>query len=235
MLQDNQFFMTLSERLTGGGLRITAGSLGVPDQYESLMKQPARLRRLPMTPGQPDFVWSDEEDGVVAIRHGDEILYASLYWRARYAINFLGRVHYITPTLSRIAVVGEQTEFEPSGLTYTRPDWTNMGFGNGGVKYPGDLHSAHAGEKLPIAKMPAGVKFKVGDENAYAGRGSFYTLRYGHYLIGMNCTTDRHYELKLPAGWADATELAGGKSVKPGDALQVAPRSTMVIFSESAN
>ena len=53
---------------------------------------------------------------------------------------------------------------------------------------------------LPIAKMPPGVKFKPGDENIYAGKGTFYTLRYGPYLIGMNCTTDRTFELHVPGG-----------------------------------
>jgi len=59
--------------------------LEVPDEYELLKAQPPRARLLPMTPGQPDFVFSDEEDGVVAVKNGDEILYASLYWRARIA------------------------------------------------------------------------------------------------------------------------------------------------------
>ena len=39
-----------------------------------------------------------------------------------------------------------------------------------GPRYPVAMHSAHAGEKLPIAKIPAGVKFKSGDESVYAGK-----------------------------------------------------------------
>ena len=66
-----------------------------------------------MTPGQPDFVFSDEEDGVVAVKNGDEIFYASLYWRARNAVNFLARVHFTTPTMDRIAVVREDAQFTP--------------------------------------------------------------------------------------------------------------------------
>jgi hypothetical protein len=31
----------------------------------------------------------DEDAGVVAIKHGQEILYVSLYWRAGFAVNFL--------------------------------------------------------------------------------------------------------------------------------------------------
>jgi hypothetical protein len=74
-----------------------------------------------MTPGQPDFVFTDEEDGVVALKNGEEILYASLYWRAGNAINFLARVHDAQPSFDRIAVVGEATEFEPSGQMLKGP------------------------------------------------------------------------------------------------------------------
>ena len=183
-----------------------------------------------MTPGQPDFVFTDEEDGVVALKNGDDILYVSLYWRARNAINFLARVHYITPRMDRIAVVREETEFEPSGLTFTRPDFINFGFGNGGPRYPVEMHSAHAGEKLPIAKIPEGTRFRPGDESVYSGKGSFYTLRYGSYLIGMNMTTDKTFELKPPAGVKEARELVSGKTLKLDAPIKVVPRSTVVLW-----
>ena len=183
-----------------------------------------------MAPGQPDFVFSDEEDGVVAIKNGDEILYASLYWRARNAVNFLARVHDMTPRFDRIADVFEDAQFEPGGLFYTRPDWINMGFGNGGLKYPGDLHSAEAGEKFPIAKIPDGVRFRPGDESVYAGKADFYILRYGNYLIGMNMTTDKTFELKTPAGGIEAKELVSGKTMRLDASLKVAPRSTVVLW-----
>ncbi|HBF35136.1 TPA: hypothetical protein DDW35_11305, partial [Candidatus Sumerlaeota bacterium] len=201
MLEDNQFFVGLLECLQGDSnkFRVISGLLPIPDQYETIKAQPASNYRLPMAPGQPDFVFSDEEDGVVAIKNGDEILYASLYWRARTAVNFLARTHYMTPRFDRIAVVAEEVEFEPSGLTYERKDWVDFGFANGGHQYPDKtLHSAHAGEKLPIAKVPADVKYKPGDENVYAGKGSFYTLRYGNYLICMNMTEAKNFELKVP-------------------------------------
>ena len=98
MFDDNQFFASLEHQMAqNNSLRVTAGLLGVPDQYDLLKSQPASAYRLPMVPSQPNFVFSDEEDGVVAIKNDDDILYASLYWRARNAINFLARVHYITP------------------------------------------------------------------------------------------------------------------------------------------
>jgi hypothetical protein len=230
MFADNQFFESVRQRMKEDGLRVTAGLLGVPDQCEVLNAQPPSPHRLPMAQGQPDFVFTDEEDGVVALKHGNEIFYASLYWRARNAINFLARVHYITPRFDRIAVVRQETEYKASGMTYKRPDWTNFGFGNGGPRYPGDLHSAHAGEELPIAKIPEGIRFRPGEENVYASKGTFYTLRYGPYLIGMNCTKDKTYQLRIPEGYPQTTELVSGKIIAPDKTLNVTPLSTVVLY-----
>jgi hypothetical protein len=232
MLADNQFFASEVEAMKDGAqpLRTTIGRLETPDNYEIIKAQPPQSRRLPMSPGQPDFVFSDEEDGVIAIKNGDEILYASLYWRARNAVNSLARVHYTTPTVDRIAVVREAAEFEPSGMFYTRPDWVNFGFGNGGPKYPVEMHSAHAGEKLPIAKIPDGVRFRPGEENVHAGKADFYTLHYGDYLIGMNLTAGKTFELQPPAGISEAKELVTGKTVKLVGPLKVGPRSTAVLW-----
>jgi hypothetical protein len=235
MLDDNQFFASIARMLQEKTLRQTAGLLGAPDQYDAIQAQPRDVHTpsLPMTHGQPDFVFSDEEDGVVAIKHGDEILYASLYWRARNAINFLARVHDMTPTFDRVATVNQETQFTSSSMTFTRPDHVNFGFGNGGPKYPEEMHSAIAGEKLPIAKIPAGVRFSPGDESVYAGRGDFYSLRYGPYLIAMNCTTDRTFELKQPADMGDALELISKQRLLPNQPLKVGPRSTVVLYLQN--
>jgi hypothetical protein len=229
---DNQLFASIEHQMRQNtSLRVTAGLLGVPDQYDLLKAQPESKVRLPMTPGQPDFAWADEEDGVLALKHGEDILYVSLYWRTRPAINFLARVHYITPQFDRIAVVHEDIEFEPSGQNYTRPDWVNMGFGNGGIKYPGDLHSAETGEQLPIAKFPDGVPFKPGEESPYAGRGSFYQLRYGNYLIGMNCAKDKAYPLKISDDQKSMSvpELVSGRTLELAKGVSVPPLSTIVL------
>ncbi|HEU5397102.1 MAG TPA: hypothetical protein VFV81_08035, partial [Verrucomicrobiae bacterium] len=230
MFDDNQFFASVAHQMDqNNSLRVTAGLLAVPDQYALLKSQPESDVRLPMSPGQPDFVFSDEEDGVVAIKNGNDILYASLYWRARTAVNFLARVHYLTPQFERLAEVYQQVEFQPSGMTYVRPDWVNWDFGNGGPRYPVELHSAEAGEKLPIARIPEGIKFRPGDESVYAGKGDFYTLRYGDYLIGMNLTKNRSFALKLPeAVKANPLELVSRKEFSPGQTVTVGPKSTVV-------
>ncbi len=229
MFDDNQFFATLQEHMKDGGFRVTGGLLGVIDDYAAIHAQPPSTQRLPMSRGVADYVFADEEDGVVAIKHGDDILYASLYWRARYAINNLARVHAITPTYERIATVHEVEQFEPSGLTYIRPNWVNLGFGNGGLRYPGDLQSAHVGAKLPVARIPDGVSFKPGQENMYAGRALFYELRYGKYLIGMNASSEKTYTLIVPTD-AAARELPSGKIVPFGKSIDVKPLSTTVLI-----
>ncbi|QJE94924.1 hypothetical protein [Luteolibacter luteus] len=233
MLADNQFFAAVEDAVKSPGFRTTFGLLGIPERYEAIKAEPPSSHRLPMSWDQPDFVFADEEDGVIAVKNGKEILYASLYWRARHAVNFLGRVHLITPEFDRIATVRLDTEFTPSGMEYTRPDWTNFGFANGGHRYPAEYKSAHAGEKLPIAQIPEGVAFKAGQENVHAGRGDFYQLRYGSYLIAMNMSADKSFQLKAPRHAGKIRNLATGKPVAPAAEAAVGPRSTIVLYLEA--
>ena len=235
MLADNQFFKSEVEAMGDGAqdLRTTIGRLETPDHYALIRSLPPSPHRLPMGWDQPDFIFTDEEDGVVGLKHGDEILYVSLYWRARYAINNLARVHYLTPVFDRIAVVKEDTRFTPSGLEFIWPNWTNMAFGNGGLKYPGNLQSAYAGLQEPIAKIPDGLPFRAGQESPYAGRGDFYTLRYGHYLIGLNMSADKTFKIQVPSGVKAAAELVTKyPNIAAGATLTVAPRTTVILLLE---
>lgn len=182
-----------------------------------------------MSEGMPDVLFSDEEVGVVALKNGDEILYTSLYWRANFAVNFLARVHYITPECDRVATVFEDIRYTPSGYTYTRPERNNLFFSPARNFYP-EVKSAHTGEQLPIARIPDGVEFKPGQESVYAGKGDFYTLRYGKYLIAMNCTRDRTFEVAVPT--EGRVHTFPGKEVVRDKVLTVQPRSTTVLIVE---
>jgi hypothetical protein len=234
MLADNQFFKTVEDKMaTSANLRVTQSLLPIPDQYEIIRTQPQSIYRLPMSLDQPDLVWSDEEDGVVAVKNGDDIFYTSLYWRARHAVNNLARVHYITPLFDRMAIVQQRTEFESSGMVYSRPDHIDFGFGNGGHQYPGDLHSAYAGEKLPIAKIPAGIVYKQGEENSYAGRAGFYILEYGGYLIAMNMSDDKIYTLSVPEHFKNAINLSTHVGIKNVQSIKVGPRKTVVLYEKN--
>lgn len=64
-----------------------------------------RYPALPTAWGQPDFVFADPESGVVALKNGEEIVWAATYYRARQGINSYGRVHHLTPALQRSATV----------------------------------------------------------------------------------------------------------------------------------
>jgi len=230
MFQDNQFFYSVEQRMKENGFRVTNGLLKVPEQYDIVMAQKPSKYKLPMSWDQPDFVFSDEADGVVVIKNGNEILYASLYWRARYAINYLARVHALTPQYERIATIQIKEDFESSGMFYTLPDWTNMGFGNGGLKYPDGLHAANAGEKLPIAKIPASVPFRIGQENPYAGRANYYELKYGHYIVAMNASKEKTYTLTVPTEFRDAKELVAGSTIGSAKSLTIKPETTVVLY-----
>jgi hypothetical protein len=162
------------------------------------------------------------------------VLYASLYWRARNAVNFLAAVHLVTPVYEHQAIVREEIRFTPSGSVYRRPSTVVFGFGNGGAHLnyePGALPpSAHAGEELPIAAIPAGIPYKTGQESVFAGKGDFYVLRYGDYLIAMNTTANRPLSFDVPAEFATARDLVRPAAVPAGAGSRlVSPRSTVIL------
>ena len=169
----------------------------------------------------------------MAIKHGDGILYVSLYWRSRMGINGLARIHYLTPRYQQVAVVYEDVKFEPSGEVWKRPNWTNFGFANGGLRYPGKLDSAHAGEELPIPKFPSDVPFQPGKELPFAGRADFYQLRFGRYFIGMNTTKEKTFEMTWSPGLKASLDLVSMRTVSVDVPLKVAPRSTVVLLIDS--
>lgn len=229
MMDDNQFFALVKEKMKDQTLQSTQMLLRVPDEYEAIKKQPRVEKKLPMSEGMPDLLFSDEEIGVVALKNGEEILYASLYWRAHYAVNFMARVHYITPEIERVATLFEDVKFTDSGQTYKRPARINYAFSDRANYYP-EIESAHTGEELPIAKIPEGIRFRPGQENVYAGKGDFYTLRYGKYLIGMNCTKDRTFDLEVPKA-KQVLDFPVRKQINES-IVRVEPMTTVVLIVE---
>lgn len=238
MMDDNQLFNLLNDALslTSGGatylnLLTTAGD------YAIVTSTPGSGVRLPMTPGQPDFVFSDEENGVVAVKHGEEILYASLYWRARWGVNRLARIHHIAANgIEHSATVWQDAKYIPDGRAATEPDWVNWDFQNpggipGGWAPPGDtLHQAFAGQVLPLAAAPADAReFAVGEESPFAGRAAFYRCEYGPYLIAMNTSRDRTYTFSTK-GFGASVDLASGAKVEGNAELRVKPGSTTVLY-----
>lgn len=227
MLAEQQYFPALAGLAAAEGLNPAAALLGEPERSALLAAQPESAEPMPMA-GNRNFVWSDEEAGVLALRDGSDILYASLYWRAPSGVNFLAKVHHLTPELERIATLRTEVEFSPSGETFLRPARTNFGNGAGGLNDPDKTPSLHSGETLPVARVPEEFKFRVGGEHPLAGRCDFYRFAYGPYLIAMNTTAAKTYPLAVPEK-GRYRQFPEGKEVKPGSSIPIEPKSTVVL------
>lgn len=204
MIEDGQFFPLVENLLRDGSLRVSNVLIDIPPLYallktrlETAEKETRTFKRLPMSPGGPDLVFTDEVNGVAAIRHGEEILYASLYWRARFAVNGLAKVHFMTPHFEHFATLRNKNITVPmkDGTVFRRPNWTTYGFRpDFGVHYPERFESVHHGEELPVAEMPEFMTdFQLGRDNWYAGRSEYCEIEYAGYFIAMNMSTEKTF------------------------------------------
>jgi hypothetical protein len=229
-LADNQYFAYITSHLNTSDPNLLYGLLNAVGDYPVVAKLPRTGYRLPMTDGQPDFVWADEDDAVVAIKHGDERLYFNFYYRAERAINGLVRIHDMTPSVERIVTARSQYEYTASGHEYVRDDWTDSMRGVGFPPPGSTIHQAWTGETMPIQARPDDAQVpKYGDWGPFLGKADFYSLTYGNYVIGLNTTASKSYTLNLPEGVHSAIDLATGKSRTILGPITVAPKSTVVL------
>jgi hypothetical protein len=233
MLADNQFFAAVEETKSRRGFDPLNTLLRVPRNYQWMMKQKRQKHRLPMTEGQPNFVFADPGVGVVAIKQDEHILYCSLYWRARYAINNLARVHHMTPQIERDATVNINSIFADSGEFHTIRDRTNMPFSrnfDNDYKKEG-MELATAGQRQPIARVPSSEKdFKPGKENIHAGKAQVYGMSYGPFCIVMNCG-NRAQSIPIPKAYQGAKNLETDE-VFSKTRLKVQRGQTVVLYLE---
>ncbi|GAA5210945.1 Tat pathway signal protein [Streptomyces thinghirensis] len=231
MMRDNQLFPNLDMFATQRAPRYGLTAARVRRDYDTFRSLPASPTVLPGSWSAPDFLWADEDDGVLALKNGEEFLYASLYWRARYGVNNLARVHRVTRTTEHSATVAMQPQYEGTGEVYIEPDLIAQPHWAGAPVPAGPtLHQAWAGHRQPLARPPAGIAGgAVGKETPWAGRASFYRCAYGRYLIGMNAFADTAYTLDTRR-WGRSRNLATGQVVTPGDGLRVAPLTTVVLY-----
>lgn len=203
-------------------------------------------RRLPMQWGQPDLVFTDETNGFVAVKRGDELLFASLYYRARQAINGWARVHLIAPGSERIATVNEYFE-GGTGSTFTIQNWQNLDYAindsNGGASplpaggWPSPevaYDQVWAGKVMPLAPVPADMDVNLGGttigvETLLVGRAPFYVMEYAGYVILMNTTADRTFSHQLE-NRGRATDLRTGSEIALRRPLRIGPKSTRVLW-----
>jgi hypothetical protein len=197
--------------------------LRLPEQYVAISEAPLSPHRLPMSPGQPDAVFADEDAGVVAVRRGAEILYAALFRRA-IAMTGVARVHHVQNDLERVATVEVDVEFATDGEFWTRPDVVDWMPGGSSFEPEERPRQAFAGERALLARAPVDAS----DVRPFSAKAAFYRLHYGNYLIGMNASTEQSYELRPPLGVISAEDVATGKLVELP--VIVEPRSTRVLY-----
>ncbi|KRF26517.1 hypothetical protein ASG95_20310 [Phycicoccus sp. Soil803] len=216
----------------------------------SFRAKAASSTRLPMMWGQPNVTFTDEVNGCLAVKNGEEVFYASLYWRARSAVNSLARVHLVGPQLERSAVIRSQTAFgtaAPVG-TFTVPDWVTWEYAindanggpsplpGGGFPPPGPaLHQVYAGQRLPIAQTPPDMDPALGGttygvETLLVGKAPFYSFSYAGYYIAMNTTKDQTFTYQCPAT-GRGRDLVTGKNVALSQPRPVPPLSTVILYN----
>jgi len=246
MFADGQFTSQLDLLINHTWTRVGLSALRlVSRDWAAYQALPARPNRLPTNWTEPDFVFSDEEDGVVAVKNGNELLYASLYWRARQAVNGYARIHHLTPVNQRSATIRQRCTVRTAGEFAAR-DWIlwdyaindpgAAGIPPGGFPPPGNiLHQALGGDVYPVAQWPSdvadpalGVHFD-GVESLFVGKASFYVCEYGRYVIAMNTATDRSYRLTTQHQ-GRARNVATGERVSLPCELDVRPLSTVVLY-----
>ena len=227
-LEDHQYFPRLAQRLND---QDTLGMMRNIDEYATVKALPKSSYRLPMSDGQPDFVFSDEQNAVVALKHNGRRLFLNFYFRQEFGVSGAVRLLDITSNIMRIATVKSQFEADPSGQEWTRPDIIDMER-TGGLPPPGEnIHQAWRGEKLPIAKRPENAsRPRYGTWGPFVGKASFYTLHYGDYLFAINTTGDRTCALPVPTGCASAPDLVSGKLMDLTKEVKVGPLTTVVLY-----
>jgi hypothetical protein len=252
MIDDGQFSPQLALLLTNTGARVGLNAMRlISRDLPAYQQLGASARALPTEWDQPDFLFTDEENGVVALKRGRELLFVSTYWRARQAVNDYARVHLIRPDGERSLTVRESSAGIPAGgPTFTVPDWVtwdyaiNDGAGEsplpgGGFTPPGQtMHQALAGTVLRLAPVPSDVPDPAlgattpGVETMLVGRAPFYRLEFADYIIGQNTTSDQTFMLTT-VGPGRATVIGDGRSVRLGDDIRVGPHSTVVLLVTS--
>ncbi|WP_242449558.1 fibronectin type III domain-containing protein [Dickeya fangzhongdai] len=218
MLEDNQFFANLA------GSESAFEALDVFADYRTVKTASDNGVRLPMTDGQPDFAWVDEENAIAAIKKGDERLWLSAYWQAKAGtgINGLARFHFSTSGYDQYGIL-ETTPIFRSAAVYARPNLIDMP-----EKTPytpaNPPGNAYAGELLPLGPVPADAS----SDDPFRGKADFYALRFGRYLMGINASISNSYALKTPVGFNAAEDLVSQRT--QSGVVTVGPRASVVLY-----
>lgn len=229
MLADNQYFNSLTGGSTIGNSGDNRDALEVFKDYNIVSAASDSGVRLPMTDGQPDFAWADEENGIVAVKRGNERLWLETYWQAKdgTGVNGVGRFHYSTNNFDRYGMLEVTPQINFSGVFFIRPNIMDKPEVNFYVP-PDAPWQAYVGERLPLgANDPLAT-----DDGPFRGKALFWATRYGNFLIGINRSSNKTYQLETPSDFVSATNLITGQNMS--GTIYVAPQSTVILYLSSA-
>jgi hypothetical protein len=230
MLADNQYFSQLvADPRYYSSLTFDARfAMEVWDDYNAVKTAADSGIRLPMTDGQADFAFTDEQDGIAAIKHGNERLWIEPLWQAKEGtgINGIGRFHYSTPSYDQYGTFETSPQFDFSGSYFVRPFTQIDGPATTQYSPPDPPTQAYGGEKLPI-----GNELSAHDDTPFRGRAAFWGFRFGSYLLGMNASSDTSYQLKTPLRFVSAPDLLTG-ATRSGT-ITVAPNTSIILYLDN--
>ena len=229
MLADNEYFNSLTVTSTIGNQGDSRDALDVFNDYNIVSAAPDSGVRLPMTDGQPDFAWADEENGIIAVKHGNERLWLETYYQAKTGtgVNGVGRSYYSTNNFDRYGMLEVSPQISFSGSFYVRPNIMDKPEVNFYVP-PDAPIQAYQGERLPIAANDP----LATDDQPFRGKALFWVTRYGNFLIGINRSQNKTYQLQTPSNFLSATNLITGLNMS--GPIYIAPQSTVILFLSSA-
>jgi fibronectin type 3 domain-containing protein len=203
----------------------------IPDYWTAASAQAQTGVLLPETNGAslPNFAWADAQNMVVAAKYGsgsaEENFFANLFWREPNYINGYAKVFDLTASQARVADVMLQDEpFDSTGITLlgsnvtdvTSEPWDDPTMATAGVPYMEAIRS-------DLTTLPT--------TNQDGGRGTGYTLRWGHWLVGMNAyqtSTGTTYAMKMSSDFTSGTDLISGQTFTGQITLQ--PQTAVVFY-----
>ena len=203
----------------------------VPDYWTKASTQAQTGVLLPETNGAglPNFAWADTQNMVVAAKYGsgasEENAFFNLFWREPNYINGYAKVFDLTSSQARVADVMLQDEqFDSTGVTLlgsnvtdiTMEPWDSPTMATAGLPYMEAIRS-------DLTTLPT--------NNQDGGRGTGYTLRWGHWLVGMNgyqSATGTTYAMKMPSDFTSGTDLISGQTFSGQITLQ--PQTAVVFY-----
>lgn len=183
---------------------------------------------VPMSPGAPDFAWGDEENMVVAAKSGENRIFVNLFWAATGSINGWAKIFHLpanaAPEYSEVQI--DDLRYRPTGNFETLGRRVESS-----TRQPFDNpESAYNGVVCPLAMRSDLASPPANDPDG--GKGTGYTLRYGHWLIGINAHHADNYELLLPSNFSAALpikELVSGNNVTTASVI-LTPKTTAVFY-----